>query len=176
MAVSDASADLTDGAQGDPAGTSSRDGDSTATLLDAVAFAAEKHRNQRRKDAEASPYINHPIQLASLLKRQGIDDIVVLCAALLHDTVEDTNTTPEELRRQFGNAITDVVLEVTDDTSLPKMERKRLQIEHARQRCRIAPNWSSWPTRSAICATWSPRRPRDGTCAASATILRGPRT
>jgi guanosine-3',5'-bis(diphosphate) 3'-pyrophosphohydrolase len=107
--------------------------DAAAMLLEAVAFAAEKHRNQRRKDADASPYINHPIQLASLLKRQDVDDVIVLCAALLHDTVEDTNTTAEELRHAFGNAITDVVLEVTDDTSLPKMERKRLQIEHARQ-------------------------------------------
>jgi guanosine-3',5'-bis(diphosphate) 3'-pyrophosphohydrolase len=105
--------------------------DVSGALLEAVAFAAEKHRDQRRKDADASPYINHPIELATLLKRQGVDDAVVLCAALLHDTVEDTNTTAEELRRTFGDAITDVVLEVTDDTSLPKMQRKQLQIDHA---------------------------------------------
>ena len=72
--------------------------DPQALLLEAVAFAAEKHRNQRRKDAEASPYINHPIALANLLKREGVDDVVVLCAALLHDTIEDTKTTPDELR------------------------------------------------------------------------------
>jgi len=105
--------------------------DATAALLEAVAFAAEKHRDQRRKDAEASPYINHPIELATLLKRQGIDDVVVLCASLLHDTVEDTNTTPEELRRTFGDEVTRVVLEVTDDTTLPKLQRKQLQIDHA---------------------------------------------
>jgi GTP diphosphokinase / guanosine-3',5'-bis(diphosphate) 3'-diphosphatase len=105
--------------------------DATAALLEAVAFAAEKHRDQRRKDADASPYINHPIELATLLKRQGIDDVVVLCASLLHDTVEDTNTTPDELRRSFGDAVTQVVLEVTDDTSLPKLTRKQLQIDHA---------------------------------------------
>lgn len=105
--------------------------DSTGVLLKAVAFAAEKHRDQRRKDAEASPYINHPIALANLLKQQDVGDVVVLCAALLHDTIEDTETTVAELRREFGDAITDVVLEVTDDTTLKKTERKRLQIEHA---------------------------------------------
>ena len=62
--------------------------DPTGILLKAVAFAAEKHRDQRRKDAEASPYINHPIALASLLKQHDVDDVVVLCAALLHDTIE----------------------------------------------------------------------------------------
>ena len=105
--------------------------DPTGILLKAIAFAAEKHRDQRRKDAEASPYINHPIALANLLKQHHVDDVVVLCAALLHDTIEDTETTVDELRREFGDAITDVVLEVTDDTTLEKAERKRLQIAHA---------------------------------------------
>src|SRR6185503_10130219 len=67
------------------------------TVLRAAAFAAEKHRNQRRKDEEASPYINHPIQLAYILVQADIEDPVVLAAAVLHDTVEDTNTTLEEL-------------------------------------------------------------------------------
>ena len=105
--------------------------DPQALLLEAVAFAADKHRNQRRKDAEASPYINHPIALANLLKREGVDDVAVLCAALLHDTIEDTKTTRTELRRHFGKVITSVVLEVTDDKNLGKAERKRLQIAHA---------------------------------------------
>jgi GTP diphosphokinase / guanosine-3',5'-bis(diphosphate) 3'-diphosphatase len=116
-----------------PANVDHRFGDAAAALLDAIAFAAEKHRNQRRKDEDASPYINHPIQLASLLKHQGIDDVVVLCAAILHDTVEDTNTTPTDLRRVFGDAIADVVVEVTDDKSLSKAQRKRLQVEHAQR-------------------------------------------
>jgi GTP diphosphokinase / guanosine-3',5'-bis(diphosphate) 3'-diphosphatase len=107
--------------------------DPQALLLDAVAFAAHKHRNQRRKDAEASPYINHPIALASLLKREGVDDVAVLCAALLHDTIEDTNTTADELRVAFGEVITSVVLEVTDDKNLDKAERKRLQVERAHE-------------------------------------------
>ena len=102
------------------------------SLISATAFAAEKHRNQRRKDPEASPYINHPIALAHvLLHEAGIDDVMVLAAALLHDTVEDTDTTADELRKAFGETIADLVLEVTDDKSLPKAERKRLQIEHA---------------------------------------------
>jgi guanosine-3',5'-bis(diphosphate) 3'-pyrophosphohydrolase len=102
-----------------------------ALILHATAFAADKHRNQRRKDAEASPYINHPVALANLLAQAGIGDATVLAAALLHDTIEDTDATPEELIATFGAEIAAVVLELTDDKSLPKAERKRLQIEHA---------------------------------------------
>ena len=102
------------------------------TLLDAALFAAEKHRHQRRKDAAASPYINHPLTVAHILAEEGgIEDPVVLIAALLHDTLEDTDTTAKELEAKFGPEITGVVLEVTDDTSLPAKERKRLQVEHA---------------------------------------------
>jgi guanosine-3',5'-bis(diphosphate) 3'-pyrophosphohydrolase len=103
-----------------------------SAVLRATLFAAEKHKNQRRKDAEASPYINHPIALAAVLANEGgVVDPDVLCAALLHDTIEDTETTADELRTTFGAAVTGVVLEVTDDKSLPKAERKRLQVEHA---------------------------------------------
>ncbi len=102
-------------------------------LLKATQFAADKHRNQRRKDAEASPYINHPIALANVLANEGgITDPVVLCAALLHDTIEDTDTTADELTLAFGPLITTVVKEVTDDKNLDKAVRKQLQIEHAR--------------------------------------------
>ena len=103
-----------------------------ALLFRALAFAAHMHRDQRRKDAEASPYINHPIALAEVLAGEGgIADVEVLAAALLHDTIEDTATTAEELRAQFGARVAGVVVEVTDDKNLPKAERKRLQIEHA---------------------------------------------
>ena len=103
-----------------------------ALLLKALAFAAHKHRDQRRKDAEASPYINHPIALADVLVNEGgLTDVEVLCAALLHDTVEDTATTHEELVNAFGSRIARIVAEVTDDKRLPKAERKRLQVEHA---------------------------------------------
>lgn len=102
-------------------------------ILKAAQFAADKHRRQRRKDAEASPYINHPIALANVLANEGgVTDPVVLCAALLHDTIEDTETTEQELRAIFGDEIAGVVLEVTDDKTLDKAERKQLQIEHAR--------------------------------------------
>lgn len=103
-----------------------------ALLLDALAFAAEKHRNQRRKDVDASPYINHPIALARVLAVDaGIDDVEVLCAALLHDTIEDTETTYEELVARFGERIANAVAEVTDDKNLSKAERKALQVAHA---------------------------------------------
>ncbi len=100
--------------------------------MSALAFAADKHKNQRRKDADASPYINHPIALANLLLNEaGVEDQRVLVAAILHDTIEDTDTTEQELVKHFGKDIADIVLEVTDDKALPKAERKRLQIEHA---------------------------------------------
>ncbi len=107
------------------------DGD-LALLFRALAFAAHKHRDQRRKDAEASPYINHPIALAEVLTGEGgVTDVEVLAAALLHDTIEDTATTLEELQQHFGARIAGMVAEVTDDKELPKVDRKRLQIEHA---------------------------------------------
>lgn len=98
----------------------------------AVAFAAEKHRHQRRKDAHASPYINHPIALADVLANEGgVADSLVLCAAVLHDTVEDTETTEAELVAAFGQRVAGVVMEVTDDKSLEKHVRKELQVRHA---------------------------------------------
>jgi guanosine-3',5'-bis(diphosphate) 3'-pyrophosphohydrolase len=104
-----------------------------ALILQALEFASIKHKDQRRKDAGASPYINHPIALAKVLCIEGgITDAKVICGALLHDTIEDTETTAEELQTNFGKAITKIVLEVSDDKTLPKTERKRLQIEHAR--------------------------------------------
>jgi len=104
----------------------------SALLIDALAFAAEKHRDQRRKGADASPYINHPIALARMLAVEGrVMDNVVLASAVLHDTLEDTETTFNELELRFGAEIAAVVAEVTDDKSLPKQRRKDLQVEHA---------------------------------------------
>ena len=108
------------------------------TVLKAAAFAAEKHRNQRRKDAEASPYINHPIQLAHILVQHDVEDPAVLAAALLHDTIEDTNTTLEELGIVFGHEIANIVAECSDDTSLAKQVRKQAQIDHAAKLSREA--------------------------------------
>jgi GTP diphosphokinase / guanosine-3',5'-bis(diphosphate) 3'-diphosphatase len=104
----------------------------TALILRAASFAALKHRDQRRRDVEGSPYINHPLALACVLSVDGaVTDPATLCAALLHDTVEDTDTTPQEIEREFGAEIRAIVEEVTDDTSLPKAQRKLLQVEHA---------------------------------------------
>ncbi len=101
-------------------------------LLKAARFAAEKHRDQRRKDSFASPYINHPLQVAETLAvLGGVEDALLLAAALLHDTVEDTGTHPAEIEIEFGAEVLSIVLEVTDDKSLPKAERKRLQVENA---------------------------------------------
>jgi GTP diphosphokinase / guanosine-3',5'-bis(diphosphate) 3'-diphosphatase len=104
----------------------------SGTILRAIAFAAERHRDQRRKDAVASPYINHPIAVASLLWHEGeVRDPVAIVAGILHDTIEDTATTEAELVAAFGADVAAVVLEVTDDKSLPKAHRKELQVEHA---------------------------------------------
>lgn len=105
-----------------------------ARFLQALAFAARKHRDQRRKDRVASPYINHPIAVATVLAVVGrVEDEDLLIAALLHDTVEDTETSLAELKEQFGPLVADLVAEVSDDKSRPKMERKRLQVLHAPQ-------------------------------------------
>lgn len=101
-------------------------------LIKCVDFAAIKHRDQRRKDSVKTPYINHPIGVANILVTEGdVTDVNVLMAAILHDTVEDTDTTFEEIGEHFGAEICKIVSEVTDDKSLPKQERKRLQIVHA---------------------------------------------
>ena len=101
-------------------------------LARALQFAASKHRHQRRKDIHASPYINHPIAVLSILSAEaGIDAVEVLCAAVLHDTIEDTETTAEEVEAAFGGRVRDIVLDVSDDKRLPKAERKLLQIQHA---------------------------------------------
>ncbi|KAF6714383.1 Guanosine-3',5'-bis(diphosphate) 3'-pyrophosphohydrolase MESH1 [Oryzias melastigma] len=108
-------------------------------LLETVHFAADKHRKQRRKDPEETPYINHPVGVARILSHEGgVTDIEVLQAALLHDTVEDTDTTHTELEAKFGPVVARIVQEVTDDKSLPKPDRKRAQVDHAAQCSRQA--------------------------------------
>jgi guanosine-3',5'-bis(diphosphate) 3'-pyrophosphohydrolase len=101
-------------------------------LMRALEFAARKHKDQRRKDADASPYINHPIGLANILVNEGhVTDLATICAALLHDTLEDTRTTREEIAAAFGSEIADIVVAVTDDKNLGKQERKQAQVDHA---------------------------------------------
>lgn len=101
-------------------------------FLRALRFAAARHSDQRRKDSTRAPYINHPIAVAEILWRVGgVRDITTLTAALLHDTVEDTATRPEEIAALFGEEVRALVMEVTDDKSLPKARRKELQVENA---------------------------------------------
>lgn len=98
----------------------------------ALSFAAEKHAHQRRKGVSEIPYLNHCIKVAAtLVDVAGIDDPEIIAAALLHDTVEDTDTTPEELEREFGSTVCALVLELTDNKALPKLRRKQLQVENA---------------------------------------------
>ncbi|XP_020282304.1 guanosine-3',5'-bis(diphosphate) 3'-pyrophosphohydrolase MESH1 isoform X2 [Pseudomyrmex gracilis] len=100
-------------------------------VIKCVNFAAKKHRNQRRKDVDQTPYINHPLGVANILTEEGkVFEPVVILAAILHDTVEDTDTTFEEIEREFGHKVCHVVQEVTDDKSLPSALRKQLQVEH----------------------------------------------
>jgi GTP diphosphokinase / guanosine-3',5'-bis(diphosphate) 3'-diphosphatase len=101
-------------------------------LLQAASFSARKHQSQKRKGDAGEPYINHPLEVANLLANVGrVEDYDILIAAVLHDTVEDTETTAEEITGLFGATVCGYVLEVTDDKSLPKEERKQKQIEHA---------------------------------------------
>jgi guanosine-3',5'-bis(diphosphate) 3'-pyrophosphohydrolase len=101
------------------------------TLIQAINFAAKKHRSQKRKGADGEPYINHPLEVLNLLTSVGkIEDFNVLIAAVLHDTIEDTKTTKEEIIELFGAEVCEMVLELTDDKTLPKPVRKQLQIEH----------------------------------------------
>ena len=98
----------------------------------AMAFAAAKHSTQRRKGEAAEPYVNHVVEVAELVARAtGGEDPVLVMGALLHDTIEDTGTSRAEIEREFGAPVAALVAEVTDDRSLEKAERKRLQVENA---------------------------------------------
>jgi GTP diphosphokinase / guanosine-3',5'-bis(diphosphate) 3'-diphosphatase len=113
--------------------------DSVGLMLKAIRFAAEKHTDQRRKDSKSSPYINHPVRVAEMLWTMGeVRDDTLLVASILHDTLEDTATQPDEIRAEFGEEVLALVLEVTDDKSLPKQVRKQLQVETAPHKTRNA--------------------------------------
>jgi guanosine-3',5'-bis(diphosphate) 3'-pyrophosphohydrolase len=101
-------------------------------IVRAMAFAADKHRDQRRKDACGSPYINHPLALVDVLVHEGqIVETEIIVAALLHDTIEDTDATGHEIEGLFGALVRSIVEEVTDDTRLDRQRRKRRQVEKA---------------------------------------------
>lgn len=100
-------------------------------FVEALNFAALRHRAHRRKGVAGTPYINHLIEVAHILSSHGLEDEVLLAAAVLHDSVEDVGVTPDELRARFGDEVTAVVLEMTDDTTLSPADRKQYQVEHA---------------------------------------------
>jgi guanosine-3',5'-bis(diphosphate) 3'-pyrophosphohydrolase len=102
------------------------------TILEAASFAATKHNDQRRKGSDAGPYINHPLEVAKMVAIVGgVNDPEIITAALLHDTVEDTDVSFEEIAEKFGETVAGYVRELTDDKSLPKAERKQKQVEKA---------------------------------------------
>jgi len=100
-------------------------------VIEALAFAAERHEGHTRKGGAGSPYINHPVDVATRLVSAGVNDPAVLAAAFLHDVVEDTDTTLAEIEQRFGVRVRDLVDALSDDKSLPRRERMRLQELHA---------------------------------------------
>jgi (p)ppGpp synthase/HD superfamily hydrolase len=101
-------------------------------ILDAAKFAAEKHAGQKRKGHAGEPYVNHLIEVAELIANSSnVLDANLVMAGLLHDTIEDTAVTARELEQRFGKDVTGLVLEATDDKSLPKETRKSLQVKTA---------------------------------------------
>lgn len=101
-------------------------------LARAAAFAAQKHAGQFRKGEAKEPYVNHVLEVAEMLAAaSGGKDVELVMGGLLHDTIEDTDATYDEVKAAFGPVVADLVQEVTDDKSLPKAKRKRLQVLHA---------------------------------------------
>lgn len=108
-------------------------------ILNAFEFSAQAHRHQRRKNSSGEPYINHPISVATKIWSIGSDfNVDAVIGAILHDTVEDTDTSLGEIQYRFGENIAQIVSEVSDDKSLSKVERKKLQIVHAKDACKAA--------------------------------------
>ena len=106
--------------------------DPVRRILAAAGFAAKKHAQQKRKGAAGEPYFNHLLEVAELVAASGAQlDVELLMAAFLHDTVEDTGVTTQELEQRFGKDVAALVAEVTDDKSLPKETRKQLQVQNA---------------------------------------------
>ena len=112
---------------------------SVQRILAAARFAAEKHAQQKRKGVNGEPYFNHLLEVAELIAASGEDlDVELVMAGFLHDTVEDTGVTFPELEGLFGSDVAGLVAEVTDDKTLPKEMRKRLQVQDAYKKSRRA--------------------------------------
>lgn len=134
-------------------------------LARAYHFAAVAHEQQRRKGGRDTPYINHLTEVAELVaEATGGEDLPLVMAAVLHDTVEDTDVAPEDLLDGFGADVAALVAEATDDKSLPKAERKRLQVEHAPHKSdrakllKLADKISNLRSIALTPPDWSPER------------------
>lgn len=100
-------------------------------LLEAIFFVAQRHSTQRRKGPGGQPYVNHLIEAATLLATVGgVTDVEVLMAAVLHDVLEDTPTTREEVLALFGARVLLLVESLTDDKALPRAERREQVLAH----------------------------------------------
>ncbi len=137
------------------------------TFINALRFAADKHISQRRKGCDTVPYINHPIKVAQFLFQTGNEtDPELLAAAVLHDVIEDTSATEQDLREAFGDRITNLVVEVTDDMTLSYEDRKRYQIKKSAtlsvdaKKIKIADKISNIHDILNLPLTWSHRRKR----------------
>lgn len=109
-----------------------RELESIRAILHAANFAAEKHVSQKRKGAAAEPYVNHLLEVAELIAGALAEpDPNLVIAALLHDTIEDCGVIRDEIAQRFGDDVAALVVEVTDNKTLPKAERKRLQVANA---------------------------------------------
>jgi guanosine-3',5'-bis(diphosphate) 3'-pyrophosphohydrolase len=113
--------------------------DQCTTVLRAAQIAAVWHADQKSKGTSGAPYINHLIEVAYLVAEATKGkDTNLLVAAILHDAIEDQEIAGKEIAKRFGDDIASLVLEVTDDKSLPSQQRKRLQVEHAPRKSRRA--------------------------------------
>lgn len=140
----------------------------TTRFISACSFAVLKHKDQRRKAANRTyiPYIVHPLEVAQILSEIGITDEDVLISAILHDVLEDTKTSPDELRFKFGDRVLEIVKELTDDPSLNREGQRQMQILKAptksfqaklvkcadktsnmRDLIRCPPGWETWKTK-----------------------------
>ncbi|MGO9742399.1 MAG: HD domain-containing protein [Roseiarcus sp.] len=149
-------------------------------IMRAADFAARKHTHQRRKGELAEPYLNHLVEVADLAAEATDGQPEIVAAALLHDAVEDQGVTLDEIAATFGAPVASLVAEVSDDTSLPKAERKRLQIEHAAEKSpgacviKLADKTSNLRAIASSPPRWSIERKRDYIDWASAVVARLP--
>jgi GTP diphosphokinase / guanosine-3',5'-bis(diphosphate) 3'-diphosphatase len=153
-----------------------------SAMLAAAQFAARKHSSQRRKGDSAEPYVNHLIEVAHLLAElPAAFDLNLVIAGFLHDTLEDTPVTRSELAERFGEDVTSLVEQVTDDKSLERTVRKHLQVQNAHAISPRAQNLSTADKisnmRSTLCdppSDWSPQRRREYFDWAKAVVDRFP--